>query len=124
MNLRHALRRPIAAVSAAAFGLVGVAVAAHPAAASTPGTTSLAQVLASDGDTFDRNPYDFDVLDQAVGAVLAAKPTSPVAVLADGSVPLTAFVPNDRAFQLLHGQSRRGFGHSHRVARGDLGEYR
>lgn len=100
MTLRHALRRSVAAVGAAALGLAGV-VAAQPAAASTPGTTSLAQVLAADGDMFDRNPYDFDVLDQAVAAVLEAKPSSPVAVLADGTVPLTAFVPNDRAFQLF-----------------------
>ncbi|MEV6283814.1 fasciclin domain-containing protein [Kribbella sp. NPDC051770] len=44
---------------------------------------------------------DYDVLTQAVGAVLAAKPNSPVKVLADGTVPLTAFLPSDRAFQLL-----------------------
>ncbi|WP_426308878.1 fasciclin domain-containing protein [Cellulosimicrobium sp. E-16] len=106
MTLRRALRRSVAAVGAAAFGLAGLA-AAQPATASTTGTTgttgttSLAQVLAADGDTFDRNPYDVDVLDQAVAAVLAAKPASPVAVLADGTVPLTAFVPNDRAFQLF-----------------------
>ncbi|MFF2834042.1 fasciclin domain-containing protein [Cellulosimicrobium cellulans] len=101
MTLRHALRCSIAAVGAATLGLAGVVAAAQPATASTPGTTSLAQVLAADGDTFDRDPYDFDVLDQAVAAVLAAKPSSPVAVLADGTVPLTAFVPNDRAFQLF-----------------------
>ena len=34
-------------------------------------------------------------------AVLAAKPNSPVAVLADGNVPLTAFLPTDRAFWRL-----------------------
>ena len=33
--------------------------------------------------------------------VLAAKPTSPVAVLADGSTRLTAFLPTDRAFRRL-----------------------
>ncbi|WP_456844203.1 fasciclin domain-containing protein [Cellulomonas sp. P5_C6] len=33
--------------------------------------------------------------------MLAAKPSSPVAVLADGTVPLTAFLPTDRAFQYL-----------------------
>jgi len=56
---------------------------------------------------FDRNWYDFDILDNAVGAVLAAKPSSPVAVLADGTVPLTAFLPNDRAFQVLAFQLTR-----------------
>jgi hypothetical protein len=40
-------------------------------------------------------------LDNAVGAVLAAKPNSPVAVLADGNVPLTAFLPTDGAFRRL-----------------------
>ena len=34
-------------------------------------------------------------------AVLKAKPHSPVSVLADGTVPLTAFLPDDRAFQRL-----------------------
>jgi hypothetical protein len=97
-------------VTAAGLGLLLTAVLA-PATASagghhgqtghTLGTRSLATVLAADGDTFDRNWSDYDVLTQAVGAVLAAKPNSPVAVLADGSVPLTAFLPNDRAFQLL-----------------------
>ncbi|MBD8057644.1 fasciclin domain-containing protein [Cellulomonas sp. JH27-2] len=96
------IRRLVSATAAAAL-TAGVVVAVAPAASAAPpsGTTSLAAVLASDGDTFDHNWYDFDILDQAVGAVLKAKPNSPVAVLADGNVPLTAFIPNDRAFQLL-----------------------
>ena len=110
MKLRHTLRTTVGAACAAMLGLVATAVVA-PAAAAVPsaapsaarpaGTASLASVLAADGDTFDRNWYDFDVVDQAVAAVLAAKPDSPVAVLADGTVPVTAFLPNDRAFQLL-----------------------
>ena len=100
MTLRRALRRTVAGAGAALLVLSGVALA--PSASARPtGTTSLADVLAADGDTFDRNGYDFDVLDQAVAAVLEAKPSSPVAVLADGTVPLTAFLPNDRAFRLL-----------------------
>jgi uncharacterized surface protein with fasciclin (FAS1) repeats len=68
-----------------------------------PGTTSLAVVLAADGDTFDGRWGDYDVVTEAVNAVLDAKPGSPVAVLADGSVPLTAFIPDDRAFrELVH----------------------
>jgi len=39
-----------------------------------------------------------------VTTVLDAKPDSPVAVLADGSTPLTAFVPTDVAFRRLVGQ--------------------
>ena len=98
MRIRRTLSALVAAGVAAGAGL-----ALAPAASAAPptGTSSLAALLASDGDTFDRNWRDFDILDQAVGAVLAAKPGSPVAVLADGTVPLTAFLPNDRAFQLL-----------------------
>ena len=97
------IRRTISALVAVGLGAgAGLALAPAATAAEPPtGTSSLAALLASDGDTFDRNWYDFDILDQAVAAVLAAKPASPVAVLADGTVPLTAFVPNDRAFQLL-----------------------
>ena len=58
-------------------------------------------MLAKDGHHFDRNWGDFDILDKAVATVLAAKPDSPVAVLADGSSPLTAFLPTDRAFRRL-----------------------
>ena len=96
------IRRTLSALVIAGLA-AGGALAVAPAASAAPpaGTASLAALLASDGDTFDRNWYDFDILDQAVAAVLAAKPTSPVAVLADGTVPLTAFLPNDRAFQVL-----------------------
>ena len=100
MTLRRMASRTAATVSVAALGLVGLALVAPAATAAPPaGTTSLAAVLAADGDTFDHNWYDFDIVDQAVAAVLAAKPDSPVAVLADGTVPLTAFLPNDRAFR-------------------------
>lgn len=101
MTIRDTIRRAAAATSVAALGLVGAALIAPAATAAPTGTTSLAEVLAADGDAFDRNWYDYDILDQAVAAVLAAKPDSPVAVLADGSVPLTAFLPNDRAFQVF-----------------------
>ncbi len=96
----------------------GTALVAAPAAqASAPlGTTSLAAVLAADGTGFDRNWRDFDILDNAVGAVLAAKPSSPVAVLGDGTVPLTAFLPDDRAFQLLaFSLTHRWYGSEHAV---------
>ncbi len=69
--------------------------------ANAAGHRSLATVLTSDGNKFDRNPNDFDITTQAVLAVLAAKPDSPVGVLTDGNVRLTAFVPTDRAFRRL-----------------------
>ena len=72
------------------------------------GTRSLAAVLTRDTGGFDRNGRDFDVLTAAVLAVLKAKPNSPVKVLTDGKVALTAFIPNDRAFRLL----ARDLGHS------------
>ncbi|HEY4570511.1 MAG TPA: fasciclin domain-containing protein [Kribbella sp.] len=99
----HKNSRRLTAAAAALGLLAGSAVlSTAPAAATRPvGTRSLASVLAADGDTFDRNWNDYDVLTQAVGAVLAAKPNSPVKVLADGKVPLTAFLPSDRAFQRL-----------------------
>ena len=92
-------------VTAAVLGLAAATVApAASASASKPaplGNRSLAEVLTSDGNTFDRNWYDYDIVTEAVLAVVGAKPNSPVKVLTDGKVPLTAFIPNDRAFQVL-----------------------
>ena len=65
------------------------------------GTSSLATLLATDGSGFDHNWFDFDITDNAVAAVLKTKPNSPVAVLADGKTPLTAFLPTDLAFRNL-----------------------
>ena len=89
-----------------AVAAVVVAAGTVPATATgkTPGTNSLAAVLAADGDTFDGKWGDYDVVTEAVDAVLAAKPDSPVGVLADGSVALTAFVPDDRSFRILVNQ--------------------
>jgi uncharacterized surface protein with fasciclin (FAS1) repeats len=91
-----------------ALGLAGAAVlvsapsaSAHGTDESSTGTRSLAAVLAKDGAGFDHNWNDYDIVDNAVTAVLAAKPGSPVGVLADGTVPLTAFLPTDRAFRSL-----------------------
>ena len=98
MNLRRL------GVIATTLGLAATAAVTAPAATASgtaTGTRSLAAVLTSDGNRFDRHPYDFDIVTEAVLAVLAAKPTSPVGLLTDGTVPLTAFIPNDRAFQVL-----------------------
>jgi uncharacterized surface protein with fasciclin (FAS1) repeats len=82
---------------------IGASVTALPAAPAqaAQGTRSLAAVLAADGNRFDRNWNDFDVLDRAVRTVLKAKPGSAVGVLADGSTRLTAFLPTDQAFRRL-----------------------
>jgi uncharacterized surface protein with fasciclin (FAS1) repeats len=89
--------------------VAGIALAGSALAVSAPaqadghkaGTRSLAKVLAADGSGFDKTPGDFDVLDNAVTAVLAAKPESAVAVLAHGKTALTAFAPTDAAFRRL-----------------------
>jgi uncharacterized surface protein with fasciclin (FAS1) repeats len=101
-NPPSARRRVGAWLIAAALG-AGLAAVPAPASAaeSELGERSLATVLTSDRNHFDRNPRDFDIVTEAVLAVLKAKPGSDVRLLADGSVPLTAFVPNDRAFRWL-----------------------
>jgi uncharacterized surface protein with fasciclin (FAS1) repeats len=58
-------------------------------------------VLTRDTSGFDRHGYDYDILTKAVLTVLQAKPGSPVKVLTNGSVSLTAFIPNDAAFERL-----------------------
>ncbi|WP_433260451.1 fasciclin domain-containing protein [Micromonospora vinacea] len=93
------------AVGAVATALATTAVAVPAAQATNKpkplGTNSLAQVLSRDSSGFDSNSRDFDVLTAAVLAVLEAKPNSPVKVLTDGTVALTAFIPTDAAFQQL-----------------------
>lgn len=85
-----------------AAALAGAAVlSAVPTQAAPTGTRSLAKVLAADGNRLDGNWGDFDIVDRAVHAVLAEDPSSDVAVLADGDVALTAFLPTDRAFRRL-----------------------
>lgn len=91
------LSRLLATASVAA--LAGTVLGTAPAQADD--TTSLAEVLATDGNRFDRDQRDFDALDRVVRVVLKAKPDSPVAVLADGTQTLTAFIPNDMAFRRL-----------------------
>lgn len=87
----------VAGVAAGALALTTLfAVPANAA-----GTTSLATVLDTSNQAYDRNWADFDILTAAVNAVLTAKPTSAVAVLADGTTELTAFIPTDRAFRKL-----------------------
>ncbi len=98
MNLHRTLAKIAAVVFTGALA-TGLAVAPVQAA---PAEQSLAAVLTADGNgTFDKNWYDYDIVTQAVLGVLAAKPDSNVKLLTDGSVALTAFIPNDRAFRLL-----------------------
>jgi hypothetical protein len=98
MNLR---RLGVIATTLGLAATAAVATAPTASAGTATGTRSLAAVLTSDGNRFDRNWSDYDIVTEAVLAVLAAKPASPVGLLTDGTVPLTAFIPNDRAFQVL-----------------------
>jgi uncharacterized surface protein with fasciclin (FAS1) repeats len=99
MSLRTT--RSLAALAVTAVAAGSTLAAPGVAQASSLDDRSLATVLAADGNHLDRNWDDFDVLDKAVHAVLAADPSSPVAVLADGDTRLTAFLPTDRAFRRL-----------------------
>lgn len=98
MNLRSRV-----AALAVASGLVAAPLAWAAPAQAAPGTTSLAEVLLADttkkgNPSFDDKGKDFDILTAAVLAVLANDSGSPVSVLTDGDVKLTAFIPTDGAF--------------------------
>ena len=94
--------RRIATTMTGAVVIGAAALGAAPAAtASNTGTVPLAAVLTADGNTFDHNSHDYDVLTEAVLAILAAKPDSPVGLVAKGDVALTVFAPNDQAFRTL-----------------------
>jgi uncharacterized surface protein with fasciclin (FAS1) repeats len=95
--MRTSIIARAAALGAAA--VVGItALAAAPAAQAADGTASLASVLTSGQQGFDKDYADYDIVTAAVLAVLKSKPNSPVKVLTDGSTALTAFIPNDKAF--------------------------
>ena len=93
------VRRTVAALSTIALA-AGVGVATAPAS-SAAGNRSLATVLTSDGNRFDHSAGDFDIVTEAVLAVLKAKPNSPVTLLTKGRQRATAFVPTDQAFRVL-----------------------
>jgi len=88
-------------VLAASAALVAGTAAGVPAAQAMDGNTSLASVLDVGNARFDKSNNDFDILTKAAEAVLAAKPNSPVALLADGDTALTVFAPTDKAFKNL-----------------------
>ncbi|GAA5135256.1 fasciclin domain-containing protein [Alloalcanivorax gelatiniphagus] len=94
-------RRVPALLAASALALGAVQATAPAAGAQAVGEDSLAALLTSDGDTFDKDKKDFDIVTEAALAIVAAKPDSPVALLADGTQKLTVFAPTDEAFRLL-----------------------
>lgn len=92
------MRTFITRAAAVAAGALALSLLAAPASQAAEGTTSLASVLKAGQAKFDKDFADYDILTKAVEAVLAAKPNSPVKVLADGNTAVTAFIPNDQAF--------------------------
>ena len=104
MKLRRSIALSVAA-GAAILTAAPSAASAASAALSAPaptGTRSLAAVLTSNGnDQLDGNPFDYDIVTQAVLAVGGAKPNSPVSLLTKGDVALTAFLPPDFAIRDL-----------------------
>lgn len=96
MNKR--VRVTIAAVAAAALSLTALPAQAHGGGghSSAPrGTIVEVAVAASGGGTPDKNPWDYDLLVQAVVA------TGLDGALADAGSTYTVFAPNDRAFLRL-----------------------
>lgn len=83
-----------------AGALVAGSILSIPQAQAATGTKSLASVLTAK-NSFDMNSKNYDILTAAVLAVLKAKPASPVKVLTDGSMAVTAFIPTDMAFENL-----------------------
>ena len=93
------MRRVPALLATSALALGAISATAPAASAQAPGEDSLAGLLTADGNTFDKNKSDFDIVTEAALAVVGAKPDSPVALLADGSQRLTVFAPTDAAFR-------------------------
>lgn len=94
--------RKLVAGGVAALAMAGSLAFAAPAGASSPTAPTLKQILDSQGGGFDRNWYDFDIIDAVVDKILAENPSSPLALAGDPKSPkLTVFLPNDRAFQAL-----------------------
>jgi len=96
------MKKNISRVRVAVAALIGgVILLGATSTSSAAGTTSMAAVLTADGNQFDNNSKDFDVLTEAVLAVLANNPNSDVKVLTEGTVALTVFAPTDEAFRAL-----------------------
>ncbi len=95
------MRKIAAGIAAASAAALAAGALAAPAATAADGTKSLAAVLTAETPKFDKNWNDYDIVTAAVLAVLDAKPNSTVGLLTKGDVALTAFIPNDRAFQTL-----------------------
>jgi uncharacterized surface protein with fasciclin (FAS1) repeats len=95
------MRKIAAGIAAASAAALAAGALAAPVANAADGNKSLAAVLTASTPKFDKNWNDYDIVTAAVLAVLQAKPDSAVGALTKGDVALTAFIPNDKAFQTL-----------------------
>jgi hypothetical protein len=100
--------RIVAAATTAAVMIGSLALAAPARAADatgTTGTTSIVQQLTPGGEdndgTFDINEFDYHITALLIQDVLAADPTGPVSILADGTRPATVFEPDDEEWVLF-----------------------
>jgi hypothetical protein len=82
-----------ATCTALAIGAAGPVGAEERTSGQAP---TLADVLLSDGNQFDFNPFDYDIVTEAVLLY-----PDLVAAAADPNAELTAFLPNDLAFRKL-----------------------
>lgn len=103
MRLSTRLAATATAITIAAAGTALAAPAAMASGSSgSTGTTPLSDVLLADGDTFDDNIWDYDIVTQAALTVIEATGgDTDVALLTQGDVALTAFIPRDIAFYRL-----------------------
>jgi hypothetical protein len=93
VNLRRTIALALVGASLATAALVPATAAAEP--------KTIASVL-DDGTGYDRNWYDYDILDAAVNAVIGAKGSAtPLIAATKADTAFTVFAPNDRAFQVL-----------------------
>lgn len=92
--MKNRVRFAVAAVAAAALTLTALPAQAWGGSPAR-GTIVDVAVAASGGGTPDQNPYDYDLLVQAVVA------TGLNTALSDTSTSYTVFAPNDRAFLRL-----------------------
>jgi len=90
-----------ALAASVALAATGALVAAPAASASSSGDTPLSDVLLPANSGFDNNHWNYNIVTNAVLAVVTANPDSPVADLTNGDVALTAFIPRDIAFYRL-----------------------
>ena len=72
------MRKIAAGIAAASAAALAAGALAAPAANAADGNKSLAAVLTADNNQFDNNSKDYDIVTEAVLAVLAAKPNSAV----------------------------------------------